>query len=54
MEALRWMAIASGVLVAVVGLWRRSGKRRWAALDVGAVSEGWLAEHRGRKDSLGW
>ena len=52
MGALGWIAVAvaTGLALAVVGLWR-SGKRRRAALDVGSVSEGWLAEQRGRKDS---
>ena len=46
-----WLAIAvaSGVVLAVFGLWR-SSKHRGATPDVGPVSDGWLAEQRGRKD----
>jgi hypothetical protein len=53
MGELRWVAIplALGVVFAVVGVWRRSAKGGWAVLDVGSVSEGWLAQQRGRKDS---
>jgi hypothetical protein len=52
MGLVGWLAIAvaSGVVLAVFGLWR-SGKRRGGTPDVGSVSEGWLAEQRGRKDS---
>jgi hypothetical protein len=52
MGLVGWIAIAvaSGVVLAVFGLWR-SGKRRGGTPDVGPVSEGWLAEQRGRKDS---
>ncbi len=55
MGALRWIAVAvaSGVVLGV-GLWRRYGVRRGASLDVGSVSEGWLAEQRGQKDSSHW
>jgi hypothetical protein len=52
MGLVGWLAIAvaSGVVLAGFGLWR-SGKRRGGTPDVGPVSEGWLAEQRGRKDS---
>jgi len=51
MGALRWIAVAvaSSVVLAVVGLWR-SNKRRRSRLDVGPVSDSWLAEQRGRKE----
>ena len=52
MGLVGWLAIAvaSGVVLAVFGLWR-SGKRRGGTPDVGPISDGWLAEQRGRKDS---
>jgi hypothetical protein len=52
MGLMGWLAIAvaSGVVLAVFGLWR-SGWRRGRTPDVGPVSEGWLAEQRGRKNS---
>ena len=52
MGLVGWLAIAvaSGVVLAVVGLWH-SGKRRGETFDMGRVSEGWLADQRGRKDS---
>ena len=51
MGLVGWLAIAvaSGVVLAVFGLWR-SSKHRGATPDVGPVSDGWLAEQRGRKD----
>jgi hypothetical protein len=52
MGLVGWLAIAvaSGVVLAVFGLWR-AGKHRGATPDVGPVSDSWLAEQRGRKDS---
>ena len=48
------VALASGVVLAVVGLWRRYGRHSAFAPNVGPVSEGWLAEQRAQKDSLRW
>ena len=47
-------AVASGLVLAVVGLWRRAGRRRGFAPAVGPVSEGWLADQRAGKDSSHW
>jgi hypothetical protein len=51
MGLVGWLAIAvaSGVVLTVFGLWR-SGKSRGRTPDVGPVSKGWLAEQRGRED----
>lgn len=54
MDAVAWMAVALAVAVGltVIGLWRRPpGGRQSAVGDLGSVSEGWLSEQRGRKDS---
>jgi hypothetical protein len=48
-----WVGIAVAVVAALIGLLRRYLLRSRAAapIDVGPVSEGWLAEQRGRKDA---
>jgi hypothetical protein len=49
-----WIVVAVAALAGIViaGLRRRStGGGRAADVDVGPVSEGWLSEQRGRKDS---
>ncbi len=47
------VVVAVAVGLAVVGLWRRlPGGGQSADLDhLGSVSEGWLSDERGRKDS---
>ena len=45
-----WMALTIGGLAAAVFLSRALARRRArASIDVGGVSEGWLAEHRGSR-----
>jgi hypothetical protein len=52
-----WLGIAvvvvAGLAVAALTKLRgsSSGGGKSADVDVGSVSEGWLSEHRGRKDS---
>ena len=45
------VGIASGAAVIVLAVLRRIMKRRPRTIDVGSVSEAWLAEQRGRRDS---
>jgi hypothetical protein len=43
--------IVGGILAVTVLLWlllRRKRRRRQRNIDVGSVSESWLAEHRGK------
>jgi hypothetical protein len=42
------LGILSGVLMVAWGLLRRTRRRKPRTIDVGSVSESWLAEHRGR------
>jgi hypothetical protein len=43
------LGILGGLLaVSAIGLFRRSRRQRKRNLDVGSVSEAWLAEHRGK------
>jgi hypothetical protein len=45
-----WMALTIGGLAAALLLTRAIARRRsQAQIDVGGVSEGWLAEHRGSR-----
>lgn len=49
-----WLGVGIAIGTVVVGVavaLRWSGGRQSADVDVGSVSEGWLAEQRGRKDS---
>jgi hypothetical protein len=48
------VGLASGAVVVLVTVLRRIWRRRTtSAIDVGSVSESWLAEQRGRRnDSL--
>jgi hypothetical protein len=51
-----WVGVGIAIAAVVVGFavairWR--GGRGSADVDVGSVSEGWLAEQRGRKDAPG-
>ena len=46
-----WIVVVSTVVAGLAVLvWRFSAGGRAADIDVGAVSEGWLSEQRGRKD----
>jgi len=42
--------ILGGILAVTASLWLRSrrNRRRQRKIDVGSVSESWLAEHRGK------
>jgi hypothetical protein len=54
MGAVPWLVVAVAAVASLViaGLRRRSsGAGRSADVEVGPVSEGWLSEQRGRKDS---
>jgi hypothetical protein len=47
MQVAVWGGALAVTAAIVAGLfWRRTGKKR---IDVGAVSDAWLAEHRGRR-----
>jgi hypothetical protein len=43
--------IASVVILLGMVRWLRARRHTSVSVDVGPVSEGWLAEQRGRKDS---
>jgi hypothetical protein len=46
-----WLVLAGVVAAAVAALWRRRAPaRRGGDVEVGPVSDAWLAEQRGRKD----
>jgi hypothetical protein len=50
-----WVQIgaAAGVVVFVFALFKRISRPKSKAIDVGAVSDAWLAEHRARgRDSV--
>jgi hypothetical protein len=52
MGAVPWIVVAVAVAgIVIAGLRRRTGGGRYTDVDVGPVSEGWLSEQRGRKDS---
>jgi hypothetical protein len=52
MGAVPWIVVALAVAgIVIAGLRRRTGGGRYTDVDVGPVSEGWLSEQRGRKDS---
>jgi hypothetical protein len=42
------LGIVSGLLLAVLSLLRYSQRKPNKNIDVGSVSDAWLAEHRGR------
>jgi hypothetical protein len=49
MGSFMWLAAAAALVVvagAALGLWKRGSD-----VDAGTVSDSWLAEQRGRKDS---
>jgi hypothetical protein len=47
-----WIGVAVAVVAALVAVVRRASTgRKSADVDVGSVSESWLSEERGRKDS---
>jgi hypothetical protein len=50
METWLQLGIACGALVMIFALLRRGLRRRSNAIDVGRVSEAWLAEQRGRQN----
>jgi hypothetical protein len=50
-----WLQLgtAAGALVLLLALLKRGFRRRSRAIDVGPVSDAWLAEHRARgRDAL--
>ena len=52
METWLQLGIAGGALVVIVALLRRGRRRRSNAIDVGRVSDAWLAEQRGAPKRL--
>jgi hypothetical protein len=42
------LAVATGIIVVIVALLVRAMRRRPRRIDVGPVSDAWLAEHRAR------
>ena len=50
METWLQLGIGGVALVVIVALLRRGLRRRTNAIDVGRVSDAWLAEQRGRQD----
>jgi hypothetical protein len=44
------LGIASGALVVIVAVLRRGFRRRTNPIDVGRVSEAWLAQQRRRQE----
>jgi hypothetical protein len=47
-----WLGVAVAVVAGIVALLRRSSAGgKSADVDAGSVSESWLSEERGRKDS---
>jgi hypothetical protein len=52
MGRVGWLVLAGVVIATVTALWRRRGSGgRGGDVEVGPVSDAWLAEQRGRKDS---
>lgn len=50
-----WLQIgaAAGAIIAVMALFKRFSRQKSKTIDVGAVSDAWLAEHRARgRDSV--
>jgi membrane protein implicated in regulation of membrane protease activity len=52
MKPIWKMALFSGVSAVAAMLLRRRMRRRAAAVDVGTVSDEWLAQRRGVNDAL--
>jgi hypothetical protein len=50
MDTWLQLALACGAFVVIVALVRRGLRRRTSAIDVGRVSDAWLAEQRGRQN----
>ena len=47
------LGAAAGAIIFVLAFWKRKSRSKSRAIDVGAVSDAWLAEHRARgRDSV--